>query len=225
MSTGERIGSRAVNLEDLTAGAVSAFPALNRFEQRLSLELYRLLSGGQPVPRALLAERLQSSVVTVDRILDDWPGVFSDSERRIVGYWGLSIATAYSSPHQFTIDGQKLSAWCAWDTFFLPQLLGKPADVESRSPDPCGTVKLIVTPAGVDRVEPQDAHVSFLMPDAAGVQKDILTTFCHFVHFFPSRLRGEAWAARHPGTFILSVAEAHEIARRKNEAQYGGVLG
>jgi alkylmercury lyase len=160
----------------------------------------------------------------VDRILDGWPGVFSDSERRIIGYWGLSIAEAYRSPHQLTIDGQRLSAWCAWDTLFLPELLGKSAAVESQSPGLGGAIKLIVTPTGVDQVEPEDTHVSFLMPDAADAAKDIVSTFCHFVHFFPAHSAGEAWAAQHPGTFILSVAQAHAVARRKNQAQYGEVM-
>jgi hypothetical protein len=53
----------------------------------------------------------------------------------------------------------------------------------------------------------------------------IVTTFCHLVHFFPSRAEGEAWATQHPGTFMLSVEEAHAIAVRKNQAQYGEMLG
>src|SRR5258708_6498337 len=182
------IANRVV--EDLAAGIVSAFPALDLFEQRLSLELYRLLSGGQPVARAVLAERLQISVEIVDPILDGWPGVFSDSERRIIGYWGLSIAAAYASPHLLTIDGQKLSAWCAWDTLFLPELLGKPAEVESRSPGLAGAVKLAVTHTGVKHLEPEDPHVSFILPNATDVQKDIVKRFCHIVHFFPSRQAG-----------------------------------
>ena len=82
------------SIDALALGIVSAFPALDRFEQRLSLELYRLLAAGHPVVRPVLADRLQAPVEIVDRILDHWPGVFSDSERRIVGYWGLSVATA-----------------------------------------------------------------------------------------------------------------------------------
>src|SRR5882672_1724209 len=175
-------------------GIVKVFPALSLFEQRLSLELYRLLSEGEPILRAVLAERLQVSVEIVDRILDGWPGVYSDSERRIIGYWGLSIAGAYTSPHQLTIDGRRLSAWCAWDTLFLPSLLGKPAEVESRSPGLAGAVKLTVTPTGVEHLEPEDAHMSFVLPNATDVQKDIVNTFCHFVQFFPSRQAGDAWA-------------------------------
>jgi len=102
--------SENVDIDAIALGIVKVFPVLDGVEQRLSLELNQLLAGGQPVVRAVLADRLQAPVEIVGRILDRWPGVFSDSERRIVGYWGLSIATAYASPHTLTIDGQRLSA-------------------------------------------------------------------------------------------------------------------
>ena len=163
-------------------------------------------------------------VETVSQVLNGWPGVFSDPKQRVVGYWGLSIPAAYVSPHRLTIDGRTLSAWCAWDTLFLPQLLGQRAEVESASPTPGTTVSLTVTPEEVERVEPVGARMSFLLPDAAAVQKNIVTAFCHFVHFFPSCQAGESWAAQHAGTFLLSIRDAHAVARRKNEEQYGKVL-
>jgi hypothetical protein len=49
-----------VNLDDLAPSIVGCFPTLDLLEQRLSLELYRLLAAGQPVPRETLAERLPS---------------------------------------------------------------------------------------------------------------------------------------------------------------------
>jgi len=208
------------DLDRVAAAIVSVFPKLDPFEQRLSLELYRSLAEGKPVPRALLAERVGALVELVDPILNEWPGVFSDPQRNVVGYWGLSIPTAYAGPHTLKIDGRALSAWCAWDALFLPQLLDKRVDVESKCPAPVATIKLVVTPAGLESVQPADAHMSFLLPDTTGVEKDIVSTFCHFVHFFPSRQAGEAWAARHPGMFILSVAQAHGIAHGKNETQY-----
>src|SRR5713101_9813225 len=85
-------------------------------EQHLSLELYRLLASGEPVRRELLAERLQVPIEIVDRTLNTWPGVFSNHQGRIVGYWGLSLPAAYASPHRLVIEGVRLSAWCAWDT-------------------------------------------------------------------------------------------------------------
>jgi hypothetical protein len=106
-----------------------------------------------------LAERVGVSVEIVDQILNRWPGVFSDAQRNIVGYWGLSIPTAYAGPHHMEIDERVLSAWCAWDTLFLPQLLDKRVDVASMSPPPTATIKLIVAPAGVEYVDPADANV------------------------------------------------------------------
>jgi len=64
------------------------------------------------------------------------------------------------------------------------------------------------------------SHMSFLLPDAAGLKHDVLTAFCHFIHFFPSRKDGEAWAQQHAGTFLLSIDEAHNLARLKKHAQY-----
>jgi alkylmercury lyase len=209
-----------LDLNELAASIVGCFPTLSLLEQRLSLDLYRLLAEGQPVPRTALAERLEVPVETVNRILDGWPGVFSDKEQRIVGYWGLSIPAAYKSPHTLKMNGRTLLAWCAWDTLFLPELIGHTADVESVDPLASGTVRLTVTPEQVVRVEPVRAQMSVLLPDAEGIQKDVVTSFCHFIHFFPSRPAAESWTAKHSGTFILSIHEAHVLARLKNEAQY-----
>jgi len=216
--------SSKLKLAELATSIVKCFPSLNVVEQRLSLELYRLLAGGQPVPRATLADRAGVTVETVNRILDSGPGVFSDGQQRIVGYWGLSLSAAYSSPHTLRTNGQLLSAWCAWDTLFLPQLIGHIADIESASPSNAGIVRLTITPQKVERVEPVGSQMSVLVPDAQEMQKNVITSFCYFVQFFPSREAGESWAGKHPGTFMLSMQEAHTLARLKNEAQYGDVL-
>ncbi len=62
--------SSKLNLAELATSIVRCFPSLNVVEQRLSLELYRLLADGQPVPRAALADRAGVTVETVNRILD-----------------------------------------------------------------------------------------------------------------------------------------------------------
>jgi alkylmercury lyase len=213
-----------LHLNELAASIVQCFPGLSLLEQRLSLDLYRLLAEGQPVPRTSLGERLGIPVETVNGILDGWPGVFFDNERRIVGYWGLSTSEAYRSPHTLKIRGRTLAAWCAWDTLFLPELIGHAAEIESAGPFASGTVRLTMTPEKVERVEPAGAQMSLLLPDSQGIQKNVITSFCHFVHFFPSRQAAESWTSKHPGTFMLSIHEAHVLARLKNEAQYREVL-
>ena len=210
------------NLDDLAARIVGCFPTLDVIEQRLSLELYRVLAKG-PVPRGTLAKRLEIPIETVNRILGSWPGVFSDAYGRVVSYWGLALPAAHASPHRLTIDGQVLSAWCAWDTLFLPQLLGQTAHIESTSPT--GTkVRLTVSPQRVDGIDPIESQMSLLVPDCDGVQNDVITRFCHFVHFFPSRDVAKSWTAQHPGTSLMSIHEAYILARLKNEAQYREVL-
>src|SRR5260370_35412550 len=209
----------SVDLNQLAAGSVECFATFNLVEQRLALRLFRLLAEGQPVPRKVLAERLEVPDETVNRILDGWPGVFSDNEGRIVGYWGLSIPAAYSSPHTLRINGRILSAWCAWDTLFLPQLVGHTADIESASPSDAGIVRLTITPQQVERVEPVGSQMSVLVPDAQEIQQTVLTSVSHSVHFFPSRQAAQSRTAQHAGTFLLSIHESHVLARLKNEAQ------
>jgi alkylmercury lyase len=212
------------DLDTISASIASVFPKLDVFEQRLSIELYRLLAAGHPVSAASLAARLEVSVQTVRQIIDRWPGVFFDSPKRVVGYCGLSIADFYSSPHRLTVDGKTLSAWCAWDTLFIPELIARETLVESTSPTSRLTIHLLVTPEGVRCVEPADAQVSFVLPDAAAVEKNIVTAFCDFVHFFPSREAGQIWVQQHPEALILSIDEAHEVGRQRNRKQYGAVL-
>ena len=43
---------------------------------------------------------------------------------------------------------------------------------------------------------------------------DVVSSFCHFVHFFASEATAESWAADHPGTFTLTVDDAFEVASR-----------
>jgi alkylmercury lyase-like protein len=89
--------SSKLYIDELAANIVGCFPALSLHEQRLSVDLYCLLADGQPVPRSALAERLGISIEKVTRTLNGWPGIFYDARQRIVGYWGLSIPTAYDT--------------------------------------------------------------------------------------------------------------------------------
>jgi alkylmercury lyase len=160
----------------------------------------------------------------INHVLDAWPAVFFDPQQQIVGYWGLSLPAVYDSPYKMTIDGRVLSAWCAWDTLFLPQLLGKKVIVESTSPVEGDPMQLIVSPDGVEQLIPANAQMSFVLPNASSAQKDIVSVFCCFVHFFPTREAGERWVAQHDGTFLVSVEEGLAIGQKRNLMQYRDVL-
>lgn len=70
--------------------------------------------------------------------------------------------------------------------------------------------------------------MSFLAPDSSDFRESagtVMTRFCHYVFLFGSHGSGERWTARHPGTFLLSLEQAAELARRFNARNFSAALG
>jgi alkylmercury lyase len=208
-------------LEVLSDRLVSLFPALDADDQRLSLALYRRLAEGAPVALPALAVELAMPHEELERRLAAWPGVYYDAERRVIGYWGLTIKPM---THRLRVDGRELFAWCAWDTLFLPAVLGRTAEVNAVCRASGRPVRLTVNPREVDSAEPEGLAVSFLVPDADAVRADLITSFCHYVHFFASADVARPWLARHPEAFLLGLDEAYEVGRRRTRARYPAAL-
>ena len=197
------------------------YPCLSASEQWIALTLIRQLALGAPGGVSRLASVAELSEGEITNTLDHLPGVFRDEERRVVGFMGLTVAEM--GHHRIHVDGRPLSAWCAWDTLFLPELLGETAYVTSRSPTSDTEITLTVTATGPTEVTPRDAVVSLLLPDGE-FGPDVIQRFCEFVHFFASPQDGERWVAEHPGTFLLSVDDAYRLGQLTNRAGFGGAL-
>jgi len=155
----------------------------------------------------------------VTALLDTWPAVYCDAQGAIYGYWGLAIP---EMGYEFHVGGQQLYAWCAWDTLFMPELIGAPADVVS--PTPSGEiVRLHVDANGNVESDRDGIVVSIVVPDEA-IKDDVQSTFCHYVYFFEDRVAGEAWAKGRPNIELLTLGEAVELGRRKNALMYDSPL-
>ncbi len=204
-------------LKPLALKVAYAMPDLDSTDQRIVVGLYRQLAEGKPVAQDDLARRLDLPADRVRERLGSWPGVYLDDEQRVIGFWGLALQ---KMPHGFKVDGRQLYTWCAWDALFIPEILGKTAEVESISPVTGDTVSLTVSPSGVERCSPAGARVSFLSPDIP-FDTDVIMTFCHYVLFFSSEEAGDRWRADHENTFLLTVDEAFEIGRLVNAANFG----
>ena len=189
--------------------------------QGLQLMLFRLLAEGRPVDPARLAERAGLSVAEIVEFLDSWHGVHLAEGTRIVAFQGLSVVEA---PHRLDVDGRTLYAWCAWDTLFLPELIGRPAEIESSCPATGETITLRVGSQGPADVAPPEAVLSFLLPGAR-FSEDTIASFCSFIHYFASCDTADEWAAEHPGTFVISIEDGFEIGRRTNLSRWGDALG
>jgi alkylmercury lyase len=206
--------------ENLADKIVSAMPKLESTERRIAVGLYRLLAEGAPVPPARLADILNLSEGRVRETLSKWPGVYYNDAGAVIGFWGLALS---EMPHRFKVDGRTLYTWCAWDSLFIPGILGTTARVESTDPLTKEKISLVVEPEGIKRLVPADAAVSFLAPNGV-FDADVIQSFCHFVHFFGSRESGERWTSEHKGTLLFSVDEAHELGRLTNTRNFEEAL-
>lgn len=198
------------SIETVAAALRAAVPTLDPAEQRVALQLYRMLLSGKPVSPSDLATSVGADPMFVAAALDRWPGVFRNRRGRIVGFWGLAVR---GMPHKLTTRAGKITTWCALDPLIIAPLVTDEAHVESADPISGDPVRLTVTPGGVRDLEPGGALVSMLAPDGP-FGHDVVERFCHFVHFFAARPTAERWIADHPGTFLLTVDEAFEVATR-----------
>ena len=198
----------------------AAVPTLDPAEQRLALQLYRMLLAGRPVATADLATAVGADVGFVEGALGGWPGVFRDRKGRIVGFWGLAIR---GMPHRMTTEEGAITTWCALDPLIIAPLVTDEARVESADPVSGEPIRLRVTRDGVRDLTPQQAMVSMLAPDGP-FGHDIVESFCHFVHFFASEDTAQRWVSDHPGTFVLTVHEAFDVATRSWPALFRDAL-
>lgn len=212
---------------DLDAVITALTDILPRFtleEQRLALALYQELARGAPVRAERLASRVGISTPDVERLLrgESLRALcYRDDGHRIVGFGGLAVVPMH---HRLLVADQVLYTWCAWDSLFIPEMIGRRCVVESKCPETGEVVRLTIDPSGVASRSHPDAVVSFLLPAApfaASETGETMASFCHFVFFFASRAAGATWTSRHPGSFLLSIDDAFELGRWKNGVQFG----
>ena len=123
-----------------------AFPneymSLSIEEQKISGKIYILLSEGNPVSIDDIADSIGIEKDHVKSITDKWTGIHYD-DGDIIAYRGLAIG---KSAHTLKLDDQILYTWCAWDTLFIPQIIGKTTKVESIDPITKESISLTVSP-------------------------------------------------------------------------------
>lgn len=199
------------SLEDLAEVCISAFPPFDEQEQRIVSATFRALADGEPVRPDQVARTIGAPPDDVRDALLRWGSlVHFDRERRVTALIGLDLSP---SAHRFEVNGRTLHTWCAWDTLFLPRVLGRAARVESTCPVTGRPVRLLSAPDGVRELDPATAMVSFIAPVRAQVERDVISSFCCHVHFLSSADAAEQWLARHDASLILTVEEAWQLGR------------
>ncbi|MGH2402985.1 MAG: organomercurial lyase [bacterium] len=219
--------TKVLTLDQYWEALAPHLPSFQPEDQQTAVTLYRELAKGQPVDAEQLGRALGVTLEEARTLLERdsiKAFIYPDGEGRVLGFGGLAAAPMH---HRFDVDGRTLWTWCAWDSLFIPEILGKRAHVVSPDPVSGELVQLVVTPHNIEAAAPSGTLVSFLLPDAHGFDvsaANVMAKFCHFVFFFGSRVSGERWMDRHPGTFLFSLAEAFALAQRLNERNFGSEL-
>ena len=209
--------SPALPVDAIDAALAAATPRLDEGGRHLATAVLRLLAAGDPVsvPAAAAAAGLPAR--RAGELLRSWPGVFWDDRGQVTGFWGLALAPM---PHRIRHAGTDLHAWCAFDPLFLARVIG---GLQVTTADPV-TGEAIAYHIGGDGTVSGASHphavLSFLRPSQPW-DDDVMTTFCHHVWHFTSPATARRWTAAHAGTFVLSLDDAAELARRHAARAFG----
>jgi alkylmercury lyase len=195
-----------------------AHVTLSEPEQRIAVAAFRRLAEGTAFEPEELAEPAGLPAAEVRAAFDRWPEVHHDQDGRVEGFWGLTVRP---TRHLIEIDGRTLYTWCAFDTLFIPEILGRPARVRSTSPLGDERITLSVDARGPRDVEPEGAVMSMHRVTEDFSLEDVVGTFCCYVHFFASEDAARTWAAKNDATYVLSIPEGFEVGRHYVRGHYG----
>ena len=185
-------------------------PTLNR----VLLSAWKLLVLGAPVTNeqvVAIAADARTSLSEASQFLSRVSE--RNANRDIVGVMGLSLN---EHAHTFIVDDIAMSTWCAMDTLFLPAMIGRDATVESISPVSGETIRLEVSPEGVESCTPPGVVISLRVIDPQEIDMSTVSTIrgslCHHIYFFASRDEGEEWAGSRTDIEIITLEEAYLFA-------------
>ena len=187
--------------------------------QALSVESYRALVAGVPVPDQALAARTGSSVATVASLLARHPAstIERDAGGAIIAFNGLSQKP---TAHRFEVDGHALYVWCVFDALFLPQVLAKTAKLSTNCPITGEEIEVAIVIDRVDRVEPTGIVMSMVAPERQACRDDLRGAFCNRVSFFRDRNVFARATDGRADVAALDVEEALSLACRRNRLRY-----
>ena len=192
--------------------------AFSPAQSKVLIATWRAIAEGLPVTPERISGIAADSGMSTEEASEflTWMSE-KDDAGNILGTMGLTQTDW--SPAKFTVDGHELHAWCALDTFFLPLMLNKTADVEVPAATG-GSIRLRIGPERVESVEPAGAVMTTVVPtisETEGVEsvEGIWNIFCHYSLYFRSREEAEAFAADADLEIsVLSIEDAYEVASR-----------
>lgn len=194
-------------------------PPIPKNQQKLAVETYRFLSEkASPISFQDLAKSSNHTDIEVENILTSWPDLRLNGEGNIEAFAGLSTK---ETPHQITINSKKLYTWCAWDTLFIPALLGVQAQIQSTCPVTNSSLEFEILGYELIKRPTEQAVLSFVMPSSDFCLNNVQSQFCCHIHFFKNIEVAKLWQQDNPESLLMSIEAGIELGRMQNEIRYG----
>ena len=117
--------------------------------------------------------------------------------------------------HQVRFGDERFYTHCVVDTFALPTLQGKTADITSTDPVSGEELRFRVTPQGLEEEEESLSRAVVSVGAAACDAGSGYTTCCPFINLFSSAENYEQWIKQHPGvvSVVLPLGDAVAMAQ------------
>jgi alkylmercury lyase len=173
------------------------------------IEIIKLLMKGKPLTYEEVAKALSISEKDIPDALNKMNNIELDDNGNVIG----AGITLNPTRHNFYIKGKHLYTWCAFDTLFFPIILNETAEVESKCPVSDVNIKLTVTPKKIEPLEPAEAAISIVVPEASDACRNLRSAFCNKTFFFKSEGAAKEWV-KGSDIIILSVYDAYQLGQK-----------
>lgn len=187
-------------------------PEALELDLRVTIRTMQAIAEGNPVSPTQLADIWEMPIDQVQAILEQ---AKSNGQVELDGHGDLVGAVLSHNPtnHQVTIESKELYAWCAYDAIYAPGVVGKPASITSKDPVTGEKIRILISPAGIEKVRPESTVVSVVGAEA-DMRGGPEGSRCTQMLFFGSRASAEKWLQNRTGVSILTVEEVFELAEQ-----------
>lgn len=192
-------------------------------DQVISVYLYRRLAEGQPFDLKELRESTTEIdgeiAVSLARLS---PEIKSDDEGRLVAFMGLSLTP---TSIKLLYDDRILYAWCAWDSLFIPHILGETVQITASDPLTKAVIDVNVHEGQGVSANPSSTVVTFPIPssiESGELSVDTIGAFCSHVRFFEGEATATSWieSSGLGNTLILDLESAYELGIKRNHIRF-----
>jgi alkylmercury lyase len=177
---------------------------------RLTIRTMQALSKGKPISPSKLASLWEVPIEQVQSVLEAAVANGNaeiDSDGNLVG----GILSLNPTSHRISMNDQQLYAWCAYDAIYAPGVVGQTARIESEDPVTGTLIRVVVTPEGVEEVQPEGA-VASIVKGNTDMRGGPESPRCTQMLFFESHQSAEQWLLDRTNVAILTVEEVFDLA-------------